>query len=75
MVNYVYWRKVSNLNNCGIPLRKIWQNVGFLRPVFSHISTEFSILFFYGKILVTENPYSGIFYAVYGSKHFFRKIE
>ena len=45
-------------------LRKICQNTGFLWPAFSCMRTELKLLSLYGKMRVSENPHSGIFYAV-----------
>ena len=48
--------------------RKICENTGFHWPVFSHLRTEYKILSLYGRIRVSEKPYSDIFYAAQ-SKH------
>ena len=48
-----------------VSLCKICDNVGFLVPIFSCIRTKSTILALYRNIQVRENPYSGIFYAVY----------
>ena len=47
-------------------LRKIYDKTGFYCPEFSSTSirTESTILNLYGRIRVSENPYSCIFYAV-----------
>ena len=45
-------------------LHKILENPGFHSPVFSLIRTKSMILSLYGRIPVSENPYSPIFYAV-----------
>ena len=45
-------------------LHKIRENTGFHPPAFSRIRTKSMILSLYGKITVSENPYSPIFYAV-----------
>ena len=46
------------------PLHKICENTGFHWLAFSHIRTESTILSLYGRIRVSENPYSRIFYAM-----------
>ena len=43
---------------------------GFIWPVFSLTKTKSYILLFYGRSRVIENPYSGIFYAVYNQNKF-----
>ena len=48
-----------------LPLRKMWQNTGFLGPVLSCIRPKSLILSVYGKIRIRGNPYSATFYAVY----------
>ena len=45
-------------------LHKICEDTGFHWPVHSRIKTESTILFLYGRIQASENPYSRIFYAV-----------
>ena len=44
-------------------LHKICGNTGFHWPVFFRIRTKSTILSFYWRIRVTENPHSRIFYA------------
>ena len=46
-------------------LHKICENTGFQWHIFSRISTKSTILSLYGRIRVSENPYSRIFYAVF----------
>ena len=48
-----------------LPLRKMWQNTGFLGPVLSCIRPKSLILSLYGKIRIRGNSYSATFYAVY----------
>ena len=50
---------------CSFPLHKICENTGFQWHIFSRISTKSTILSLYGRIRVSENPYSRIFYAVF----------
>ena len=51
-------------------LRKICNDTGFHRPIFSCIRTVLQILYFYGKIRVSENAYPCIFLAkVISSSH------
>ena len=45
-------------------LYKICENTGFNLLVFSRIRTEFKILSLHGRIRVSENPYSQIFFTV-----------
>ena len=45
-------------------MHKTCKNTGFQWPVFSHIRTEFLILSLYGRVCISENLYSCIFYAV-----------
>ena len=62
----------------GFTLHKIHENTGFHWPIFSCIRRKSSIFFLYGRIRVSENLYSGIFYAVLTSRHSlgsFRKIH
>ena len=56
-------------------LRKIYQNTGFLWPVFFRIRLESIILFLHGKTRVRENPYSYLFYEVSYSKQQFFKVS
>ena len=44
-------------------LHKICENTGFHWPVFSCVRTKSMILSLYGRIRVSENPYSRISYA------------
>ena len=55
---------VLNPQNC-LPLYKTLENTGFHWPEFFRITTESTILSLYGRIQVSEKPYSRIFYAVY----------
>ena len=56
-------------------LHKISENTGFQWPVFSRIRTESStILSLYGRIRVSENPYSCIFCTVQQKKFSFSII-
>ena len=48
-----------------ILLRKIYQNTGFLCPVFSRIRKKSKILSFYVKRQLREKTYSGTFSAVF----------
>ena len=50
---------------CSFPLHKICENTGFQWHIFSCISTKSTILSLYGRIRVSENPYSRIFCAVF----------
>ena len=45
-------------------LRKFCKNTSFHWPIFFRIKTESTILSLYGRIRVSENPYSPIFYTV-----------
>ena len=56
------------------PLHEICENTGFQWPVFSRITTQSTILSLFGRIRVTENPYSCIFYAVNFHPIFFLAI-
>ena len=47
-----------------LPLHKVCENTGFRRTVFSRIRIKLQILSLYGRIRVSKNPYSRIFYAV-----------
>ena len=47
-------------------VHQICENMDFHWPVFSRIKTESAILSIYGRIQVSENPYSRIFYPVIG---------
>ena len=51
-------------NLSGSELRKLFQNMVFLWPIFFCIGRESTILCLYEKIRVRENTYSGIFYAI-----------
>ena len=65
-----YWAHTTELGNIlkieryNVTLRKICENTDFLLPAFSGIRTESTILLSYGKMLVRENSFSRIFYAV-----------
>ena len=50
---------------CSFPLHKICENTGFQWHIFSRIGTKSTILSLHGRIRVSENPYSRIFYAVF----------
>ena len=45
-------------------LHKICETTGFHWLVFSYITTESYVLLLYGRIQVSESPYSPKFYAV-----------
>ena len=51
----------------GVSFGKMCQNTVFLWPVFYRVWSEFPILYLYEKVQVRENPYFGIFYAVYSN--------
>ena len=56
------------LNGWAIALHKIYHNAGFQWPVFFRIRTESYIISLYGRIQVSENPYSRILYEVLYTK-------
>ena len=63
-VGYIYWTihfkkfRLFEIHAKGTSLRKICQNTGIIRPVFSRIRTD-------GKIRVRVKAYSDVFYAVH----------
>ena len=65
---YSKWKNFTSWNT----LRKIFQNTGFLWPVFPHISTESEILTIHCKIRVREKPYSG---TSYQGRHLGRMVQ
>ena len=63
---FMQWQKTIEVNRSSIiHCIKIYKNTGFNWPSFSGIGTESMILFLYGKLWVSENPYSRMFYTVW----------
>ena len=58
----IKWIKLKGMES--LSLHKICENTGFHRHVFSRKRTESTILSLYGRIRISENPCSRIFYAV-----------
>ena len=63
---FMQWQKTIEVNSSSIiHCIKIHKNTGFNWPSFSSIGTESMILFLYGKLWVSENPYSRMFYTMW----------
>ena len=70
MHKYKLYTWIINKKLKKVSLHNIFENTGFHWPVFSRIRTESRILTLYGRIRVSENPYSRIFYAKVSCYHF-----
>ena len=64
LLNQIKSALLTFFTNVTMPLGKICEILGFRCLVFSLVTTGSYILSMHGKILVSENPYPCIFYAV-----------